>query len=83
MDLQSWLPDSELLTLRPTQVQPDVLWLDLESRAPTGLCPACGQASSRRHSRYTRILKDVAPAGRRVRLRLTVRKFFCDAASCT
>ncbi|WP_102125919.1 transposase family protein [Deinococcus planocerae] len=83
MDLQSCLPDPELLTLRSTHVQPEVLWLDLESRAPTGLCPACGQVSSHRHSRHTRILKDVALLGRRVRLRLTVRKFFCDTASCT
>ncbi|WP_102128610.1 ISL3 family transposase [Deinococcus planocerae] len=82
MDLQSCLPDPELLTLRSTHDQPEVLWLDLESRAPTGLCPACGQASSHRHSRYTRILKDVALLGRRVRLRLTVRKFFCDSSGC-
>ncbi|BDP44720.1 transposase (plasmid) [Deinococcus aetherius] len=82
MDLQSCLPDPELLTLSATTVQPEVLWLDLESRAPSGVCPSCGQASSHRHSRYTRILKDVALLGRRVRLRLTVRKFFCDTVGC-
>lgn len=82
MDLQFCLPDPELLKLNATVVQPEVLWLDLESRGPSGVCPTCGQASSHRHSRYTRILKDVALLGRRVRLRLTVRKFFCDSARC-
>lgn len=82
MDLQLCLPDPELLTLNATTVQPEVLWLDLESRAASGVCPRCGRASSRRHSRYTRVLKDVALLGRRVRLRLTVRKFFCDSARC-
>ncbi|GMA15375.1 hypothetical protein E5F05_00605 (plasmid) [Deinococcus metallilatus] len=79
MDLQLCLPDPELLALQATTVQPEVLWLDLESRAPSGVCPRCGQPSSHRHSRYTRILKDVALLGRRVRLRLTVRKFFYNS----
>jgi transposase len=63
-------------------MQPDVLWLNLESRAPSGLCPRCGQASAYRHSRYIRILKDLALLGRRARSRLMVRKFFCDTTTC-
>ncbi|WP_428194636.1 ISL3 family transposase, partial [Deinococcus saxicola] len=34
------------------------------------------------HSRYQRVLKDLACFGRRVRLHLRVRRFFCDSSSC-
>jgi transposase len=45
-------------------------------------CPRCGQRSARIHSRYTRTLADLPWAGVAVHLRLSVRKFFCDNATC-
>ena len=45
-------------------------------------CPACGMASARVHSRYCRRLADAAVGGRRVVIRLTVRRFFCPAPGC-
>lgn len=45
-------------------------------------CPACGAVSARVHSRYARRLTDVALGGRRVVIRLTVRRFFCACAAC-
>jgi transposase len=45
-------------------------------------CPSCGQQSRRVHSRYPRTLADLPCSGLAVQLRLQVRRFFCEAASC-
>jgi transposase len=45
-------------------------------------CPRCGQRSDRVHSRYARTLADLPWAGVAVHLRVSVRKFFCDNATC-
>ena len=45
-------------------------------------CPSCGAVATRVHSRYERRLADAALGGRRVEIRLRVRRFFCDAADC-
>ncbi len=52
------------------------------ARASTAACPHCGHASARVHSRYQRRLADAAIAGRRVVLRLGMRRFFCDHPDC-
>jgi transposase len=45
-------------------------------------CPLCGEPADRVHSRATRTLADLPWAGVVVRLRVRVRKFFCDTPSC-
>jgi transposase len=50
--------------------------------AAEGVCPRCGTASARVHSRYRRWLADAALGGRPVMLRLRVRRFFCDNIGC-
>src|SRR5215207_7040622 len=45
-------------------------------------CPMCGRSSRRVHGRYTRTLADLPWGGVPVRLRVRVRKFFCDGPSC-
>ncbi len=45
-------------------------------------CSACGTVARRIHSRYPRTLADLPWQGTRVRLAVTVRRFFCDAAGC-
>ena len=52
------------------------------ARAGTAACPACGAVSGRVHSRYSRRLADAAIGGRRVVIRLTVRRFFCASPGC-
>ncbi len=42
----------------------------------------CGSVSGRVHSRYARRLADAAIGGRRVVIRLAVRRFFCACAGC-
>jgi transposase len=45
-------------------------------------CPDCGKAATRAQSQYVRTLDDVPWAGRRVRLRVTIRRFRCATAHC-
>jgi transposase len=60
----------------------DGLTILASSRAPDAPCPRCGQRSQRVHSRYGRTLADLPWAGVAVHLRVQVRKFFCDNATC-
>src|SRR3954468_1008082 len=56
--------------------------LTLRPRAGSSLCPGCGTAARRVHSRYQRLLGDLPMAGWTVRLRLQARRFRCDATDC-
>jgi transposase len=47
--------------------------------ATKAACPDCGQTSERVHSRYVRTLRDLSACGRPVVVRLTVRRFVCQA----
>ena len=58
------------------------LLLVLARAAGEAACPACGAVSARVHSRYGRRLADAAIGGRRVVIRLTVRRFFCRCPGC-
>ncbi|WP_081983165.1 transposase family protein [Streptacidiphilus albus] len=49
---------------------------------PEATCPACGARSNRVHSGYERRLADAAVGGRRVALRLQVRRFRCATTGC-
>jgi transposase len=66
---------------RVQQVEQGVqIWA--HGRASTAACPHCGRASARVHSRYQRRLADAAVGGRRVVIRLGMRRFFCDHTDC-
>lgn len=60
----------------------DAIVVVASGRSQEGRCPHCGNASRRVHSRYSRMLADLPCAGRRLELRLTVRRFFCNASNC-
>ena len=49
------------------QVSAEAMVILARTTAPTAACPACGQVSSRVHSRYTRTLTDLPWHGRPVR----------------
>lgn len=53
------------------------------TRAPSAVCPGCGSASRRVHSRYERRLLDTAIGGCEVVICLSVRRFCCLAPECT
>jgi transposase len=56
--------------------------LVVTSTQPQGRCPLCGEPTSRVHSQYERTLQDLPCSGRRVRLSLHARRFFCTNPSC-
>jgi transposase len=60
----------------------EVVQVQVRSRLPSGVCAKCGAASARVHSRYDRVLADAPVAGRRVGIRLRIRRFFCLTAGC-
>lgn len=45
-------------------------------------CPACGSASRRVHSNYTRNIRDLPSHGRTVMIRVAVRRFRCLNVAC-
>ena len=60
----------------------DSLTIHASTDDPAARCPCCQRPSRRVHGRYTRILADLPWSGTPVRLRVRVRKFFCDEPSC-
>src|SRR5215203_2478185 len=73
----------------PDRLRVDALSFDGESvnvyasgSDPAPRCPLCARPSRRIHGRYTRTLADLPWCGTPVRLRVRVRKFFCDEPAC-
>lgn len=60
----------------------DTIIVNARAVSPSGSCPQCGTASSRVHSRYVRTVCDLPCCGRRVDLRVVVRRFVCIASHC-
>jgi transposase len=58
------------------------LLIQVHSTQRTCRCPLCGAESDAVHSRYHRRISDLPCAGQPIRLRLSVRKFFCHNPHC-
>jgi len=58
------------------------LILTCERVTRTALCPVCGTAAHRIHSRYERTVWDLSVQNVQVILHLHVRKFYCDHPDC-
>src|SRR5258708_13208556 len=58
------------------------LILTCERVTRTALCPVCGTAAHRIHSRYERTVWDLSVQNAQVILHLHVRKFYCDHPDC-
>ena len=80
MDASFSIP--EQLYVESLSAAPDGIVIHTAPKDPGGRCPECSGYSRRVHSRYTRTLADLPWAGISVRLRVRVRKFFCDDPSC-
>ena len=76
------LPDPERLQLRHLAATATAITAVVATTGGSAQCPLCGQPSSRRHSRYVRSVADVPWHGVPFRLRLHVRRFFCDEPTC-
>ena len=70
------------LLVEHAEINTDCVFLDVYGTALSATCPCCGTGSRRIQSRYTRQAADLPIAGRRVVLRVTVRRFWCDAVLC-
>jgi hypothetical protein len=82
VDLGVLLPHLAGVIVEGVVVAAGLLCVWARSRAGEAACPKCGMTSGRVHSRYSRRLADAAIGGRRVMIRLTVRRFFCQAPDC-
>ena len=69
------------LILKQVRVSPDEIVTLARSRQQWAACPACGGRSGHVHSRYERHLLDFPAHGRRVWIRLIVRRFRCRVTS--
>lgn len=70
------------LAVTAIAVTPDLIAIAATTNTPTAHCPCCQRPSDRVHSRYTRTAADLPWQGRRVLLRVTVRRFRCRTAGC-
>jgi transposase len=60
----------------------DLVTIHASTEGPAPECSLCERPSRRLHGSYTRTLADLPWCGTPVRLRVRVRKFFCDEPSC-
>ena len=82
MELGTHLLPRSSLRLTDLCITPLGVTLAVGPTAEFGVCPTCGQRSSRVHSRYRRVLQDVPVCGRVVTIELHLRRFFCDLGDC-
>lgn len=76
------LPGVPRLQLETVDVDPAGITLEVASIQKTPACPACGHLAHRIHSDYVRTLADLPWPELPVRIRLRVRRFFCDQLTC-
>ncbi|MBV2155067.1 ISL3 family transposase [Kitasatospora sp. SUK 42] len=61
---------------------PELVVMEVAACGPASCCPGCGSPGKRTHSTYWRTLAERPLAGRRLAIRLRVRRFFCDRSRC-
>ncbi len=76
------LPEADYLRLDEIVIDGQDVTITTTSCQTTPCCPSCGVVATRAHTRYTRRPGDLPCVGRQVRLRLNVRRFFCDNRAC-
>lgn len=76
------LPHLSAVTVEKAEISGGCVWLQARARADRASCPRCGGSSGKVHSTYQRRLADAAIGGRRVRIRLRTRRFFCGNPEC-
>ncbi len=82
MERSPFLPLPDGLVLGQVEIGEAQLTVEVISTQPCARCPGCGIPSDAVHCQYQRIVHDVPCAGRRMVLRLRVRKFFCRVPTC-
>jgi transposase len=76
------LPPDAGLVVTAITILPDLIAIAAATHASTANCPHCDRPSDRVHSHYVRTAADLPWQGRRVVLRVTVRRFRCLTVGC-
>jgi len=74
-------PDERLRYVSHEEEGP-TLRIYVESVSLEAECPHCGKASKKVHSRYLRKLQDLPIQGKKVRLVIDNKKYFCNNKEC-
>jgi transposase len=82
MERSPFLPLPEGMVIGQVEITAVQLTVEVISTQPFAGCPGCGSPSDRIHCQYQRTVHDVPCGGRRIVLRLSVRKFFCLVPTC-
>lgn len=80
--MQQLLPDLPGFSIEQISIVDRMITVLAQSEMTSERCPDCAYLSSRVHSRYQRVLCDLPWNGRKVRLVLQVRRFFCLRPAC-
>lgn len=76
------LPDPARLRLSHLATTATAITAVVSTTTASAACPLCGRLAVRVHSRYIRSVADVPWHGVPFRLRLHVRRFFCEEPTC-
>ncbi len=82
MEGSPFLPLPEGMLIDRVEQTDSQLTVTVISTRAEAACPGCGCSSEHVHSQYQRTVNDVPCGGRKVVLRLGVRKFFCLQLCC-
>jgi transposase len=82
MERSPFLPLPEGMVIGQVEISQTQLTVEVISTQPCVRCPGCGSSSDAVHCQYQRTVHDVPCGGRKVVLRLKVRKFVCRTATC-
>ena len=77
------LPPNEHLKFKTLTLGEHGITLAATMTSSKPACPDCHHLASRIHSDYPRTLADVPWATMPIKLRLTVRRFFCTTCTCS
>src|SRR5713101_8885244 len=81
MERSPFLPLPEGMVIGQVEITQTQLTVEVISTQPCAGCPGCGDLSDSVHCQYQRTVHDVPCGGRKVVLRLSVRKFVCRSAT--
>lgn len=77
------LPDTNLKYLSHSHdTDGATIIIHVESKSTEASCPYCGEISNKVHSRYKRKLQDLPIQGKKVRLVIDNKKYFCSNEAC-
>lgn len=82
MERSPFLPLPEGMIIGQVEISEAQLIVEVISTQPFACCPGCGKPSDHVHCQYQRTVHDLPCGGRRVVLRLLVRKFACWITAC-